>query len=166
MTQISKHITLAEAIRSDAASREGLDNTPNAQQTANIKLWAEKVFEPLREFISVKRKKDTPIHINSIYRSVAVNAAIKGSPTSQHCAGEKSGKSEAAGDIETHYPDFTNKDLFLLIKEKGTFDQLIWEFGDDKEPAWVHVSYCKDANRKQILKAVKINGETKYIPFS
>jgi len=164
--QISKHITLAEATRSDAASREGLDNTPNATQIENIKLWAEKVFEPLREHISVKRKKDTPIHINSIFRSVAVNAAIKGSATSQHCAGAKSGKFEAAGDIETHYPDFTNKDLFLAIKERGVFDQLIWEFGDDKEPAWVHVSYAASGNRRQILKATKINGETKYLPFS
>ena len=164
--QLSKHITLAEAIRSDAASREGLDNTPNAAQIENIKLWAEKVFEPLREFISTKRKQDTPIHINSIFRSVAVNAVIKGSKTSQHCAGIISGKQEAAGDIETHYPDFTNKDLFLAIKERGVFDQLIWEFGDDKEPAWVHVSYCKENNRKQVLKATKINGETKYLPCS
>lgn len=164
--QISKHITLAEATRSDAAAREGLDNTPNTQQIENIKLWAEKVFEPLREYISVKRKKDTPIHINSIFRSIAVNAAIKGSPTSQHCAGAKSGKSEAAGDLETHYPDFTNKDLFLAIKERGVFDQLIWEFGDVKEPSWVHVSYCKESNRKQILRAVSENGKTVYKPFS
>lgn len=164
--QISKHITLAEATRSEAAAREGLDNTPNAQQIENIKLWAEKVFEPLREHISVKRKKDTPIHINSIFRSLAVNAAIKGSATSQHCAGAKSGKFEAAGDIETNYPDFTNKDLFLAIKERGVFDQLIWEFGDDKNPAWVHVSYMASGNRRQILKAISKDGKTAYIPFS
>lgn len=164
--RISKHISLAEATRSEAAAREGLDNTPNVQQIDNIKLWAEKVFEPLREHISVKRKKDTPIHINSIFRSLTVNAAIKGSATSQHCAGAKSGKVEAAGDIETNYPDFTNKDLFLAIKERGVFDQLIWEFGTDAEPAWVHVSYCKDGNRKQILKAISKNGKTAYIPFS
>lgn len=159
MTQISTHITLAEATRSEAASRDGLDNTPNQEQITNMKLWAEKVFEPLREHISKKRKKDTPIRINSIFRSEAVNKAIKGSKTSQHMKGE-------AGDIETNYPDFTNKDLFLAIKERGVYDQLIWEFGTDKEPDWIHVSYSKVNNRRQILKAIKSPEGTKYIPFS
>lgn len=156
---ISTHITLAEATRSEAATRDNLDNTPNSEQIEHMKLWAEKVFEPLREYISKKRGKDTPIRINSIFRSDAVNHAIGGSKTSQHCKGE-------AGDLETNYPDFTNKDLFLAVKERGVYDQLIWEYGDNNQPAWVHVSYNKTTNRRQILKAIKENGVVKYIPFS
>jgi hypothetical protein len=42
------------------------------------------------------------------------------------------------------------------------FDQIIWEFGDDKNPDWVHVSYKSTGNRKQLLKAVKASGKTQY----
>lgn len=160
--KVSDHISFKEATNSGYATRNGLDNTPNEQELANIRLWAEKVFEPLREQVSKERGKDSPIHINSIFRSEEVNKAIGGSETSQHCAGRKTGLKEAAGDIETNYPDFNNKALFLLIKEKGTFDQLIWEFGSDTEPAWIHVSYREGANRKQVLKAYKEGKKTKY----
>lgn len=160
--RISAHISHKEATASGYATRNGLDNSPNEQELANIRLWAEKVFEPLREQVSKQRGKDTPIHINSIFRSEEVNKRIKGSEKSQHCAGRVTKLEEAAGDIETNYDDFNNKDLFMLIKEKGTFDQLIWEFGTDHEPAWIHVSYRKGANRKQILKAYRQDGRTKY----
>ena len=164
--KISEHISLSEATRSDAAVRAGIANLPNEQAFANIKMWAEKVFEPLREYVSLKRGKDSPLIINSIYRNIEVNKLIKGSPTSSHCAGDTSKIEEAAGDIEAHYPDFTNKDLFMLVKEKGAWDQLIWEFGNEKQPAWVHIGFRKQNNRKQILKAISENGQTKYIPFA
>lgn len=155
---LSEHISLKEATTSQEAIRKGIDNTPNEQEIAAMKLIAEKVFEPLRAYISMKRGKDTPIHINSFFRSKAVNEKIGGSTTSQHCKGE-------AMDIECNYPDFNNRDLFLAIKEKSAFDQLIYEFGDDNEPAWVHVSYTKSGNRKQVLRAIKENGKTRYVSF-
>ena len=166
MDKISAHISFAEATRSDVAVRKGLKNIPNAKQLENIKMWAEKVFEPTRTYISTKRGKDSPITINSIFRSAEVNKAVGGSGTSSHCAGEKTGIEEAAGDIETHYPDFTNKDLFLLIKEKGAYDQLIAEFKDGNQPAWIHVGWRRHNNRMQVLIAVSENGSTKYIPFT
>lgn len=160
MNNISEHISFQEATKSEAASRKGIANVPNEEQISNMKLLAEKVFEPMRLYISNNiRKKNTPIQINSFFRSAEVNKAVGGSTTSQHCKGE-------AIDIECHYSDFTNKDLFLLIKGKSVFDQLIWEFGDDKQPAWVHVSFNKDNNRKQVLRAISENGKTKYIPFA
>ena len=158
---VSAHITLSEATKSPEAIRLGLENIPDETQIAAMKDIAETVFEPLRSYITRTRGKDSPIHINSFFRSPVVNENIGGSPTSQHCKGE-------AMDIETAYPDFNNKDLFLAIKDKSTFDQLIWEFEDPinpSMPAWVHVSYSKTHNRKQILRAVKENGVTKYIPF-
>jgi hypothetical protein len=60
----------------------------------------------------------------------------------------------------------TNKQIFDYIKANLNFDQLIWEFGTDANPDWVHVSYNSDgAQRKQILKAVKAGGATKYLPL-
>lgn len=168
MDNISTHISFNEAIFSSTGIRLGIGNIPNEQQIERMKMWADKVFEPTRLFVSQIRKIDTPLNINSLFRCVALNKAIGGSDTSSHCAGEKSGIDEAAGDIEAHYPDFNNKDLFLLIKEKGAFDQLIWEFDDpsDKaQPAWVHVGFRKRDNRMQVLRATRENGITKYIPF-
>lgn len=155
---ISAHITLSEATNSNTATRKGIANIPNDAQIENMKQLADKVFEPLRTYISMKRGKNTPIKITSFFRSVELNKAVGGSGTSQHCLGQ-------AMDIETNYPDFTNKDLFLTIRDKSTFDQLIWEFGNDQQPNWVHVSYKKDGNRKQVLKAISENGSTKYVQF-
>src|SRR3990167_10130131 len=91
MDKISAHISYTEATRSDIATRKGLDNTPTPKQLENIKMWAEKVFEPIREAVSTIRKKDSAIAINSILRRVEVNEAVGGSATSSHCAGEKTG---------------------------------------------------------------------------
>ena len=156
---ISEHISYNESITSESAVRHGIANIPNDEQLANMKATAEKIFEPLRTYLSNNiRKKDSPIKINSFFRSVEVNKLIKGSSSSQHCEGK-------AMDLECNYPNFNNKDLFFLIKEKSIYDQLIWEFGDDKEPAWVHVSYNGNNNRKQVLSAIIQDGKTIYIPF-
>jgi hypothetical protein len=158
---ISKHISLKEATTSPEAIRLGLDNMPGPAELIAMKLVAEKVFEPLRALVSEKRGKDSPIKINSFFRSKEVNIKIKGSKNSQHVSGE-------ALDIETNYPDFNNLNLFTLVKDNFDFDQLIFEFSDPTDPscpAWVHVSYKATGNRKQILKAIKEDGKTKYLPF-
>lgn len=168
MDKISQHISYREATFSPTAVRLGIDNVPNEKQLENMKMWAENVFEPIREAVSKKLGVDTPLVLNSFFRCVKLNKAIKGSGTSSHCAGEETQIEEAAGDVEINCPDFTNKDLFILIKEKGAFDQLIFEFNDPKDPsqpAWVHVGFRKYNNRMQVLKAIKEKGITKYVPF-
>ena len=151
--QLSKNLTLAEVIRSESAKRKGISNEPTAEHLENFKKLAEKVFQPIREHFGV------PIHISSGYRSKALNAAIGGSATSQHCSGE-------AIDIDMDGSTVTNKQVFDYIKDNLVFDQMIWEFGTDKNPDWVHVSYeSTGKQRKQILKAVKINGKTSYVPY-
>ena len=82
MENISKHITYAEAIHSNTAKRKCIDNTPNPTQVENMKILAEKVFEPLREWVG------GPIKVNSFFRSAELNEAIGGSKTSQHCKGQ------------------------------------------------------------------------------
>ena len=53
--------------------------------------------------------------------------------------------------------------MYNWIKENIEFDQMIWEFGDDDNPNWVHVSYVsEEENRNRCLKAKRSNGKTTY----
>ena len=151
--KLSTHLDLSEVIRSDSAKRNGISNMPTKEHIANFMLLAEKIFEPVREHFGV------PIRISSGYRSKELNAITKGaSTTSQHCKGQ-------AIDIDNDGTTITNKQIFDYIKDNLPFDQLIWEFGNEDNPDWVHVSYVPNG-RKQILKAFKMNGTTKYFPYA
>jgi hypothetical protein len=150
MENISKHISYKEATRSNTALRRGIDNIPDVEELENMKLIAEKVFEPLRKWVG------GPIKINSFYRSPELNVAIGGSKKSQHCHGQ-------AIDIDDTYGHRSNASMFKHIRYNMDYDQIIWEFGDDKNPAWVHVSYVsEEKNRHRCLQAYKENGKTKY----
>jgi zinc D-Ala-D-Ala carboxypeptidase len=154
MNSISKHITYKEATRSVTALRLGIENVPNEYELQNMELIAEKVFEPLR------RAVNGPIKINSFFRCEELNKAIGGSSKSQHCQGR-------AIDIDDVYGYVSNSYMYYYIKDNLDFDQLIWEFGTDTEPDWVHVSYVDgDSNRKRCLLAYKENGKTKYKDIS
>lgn len=148
--QLSKNLTLAEVTRSETAKRKGISNMPTPQHIENFKLLAERVFQPIREHFG------KPIIISSGYRSKELNTAIGGALSSQHCQGE-------AIDIDMDGTDITNAQVFNYIKDNLEFDQLIWEFGTDTNPDWVHVSYeSTGKQRKQILRAVKKGGATSY----
>jgi hypothetical protein len=144
---LSAHVTLAEFQSSEAATRHGIKNEMTPSQIESAKLLCENVFEPLRIHLN------TPIKISSGFRGSQLNSFIKGaSKTSQHCKGE-------AMDIKVGAKGFN------FIKDKLDFDQLIWEFGNSEQPQWVHVSFKSSNNRKQVLKATKQNGKTKYSSY-
>lgn len=145
--QISKHLSFEECTRSGTADKLGIiNNNPNDSVIENMKLLAEKVFEPIREHFG------KPIHVSSMFRGMPLNQAVKGSITSQHCSGQ-------AMDIDMDSKGKpTNKEVFDFIKANLEFDQLINEF----DYSWIHVSYVKGKNRKQVLKAKKVNGRTTY----
>lgn len=150
MKAISDHITYAEAIHSNTAKRKGIDNTPNPTQIAAMITVAEMVFEPLRKWAN------GAIKVNSFFRSASLNEAIGGVSSSQHCKGE-------AIDLDDVYGNKSNAEMFMYIRENLDFDQLIWEFGTDMNPNWIHVSYVdKDQNRNRCLRAYKEDGKTKY----
>tara|TARA_R110001592_G_scaffold63603_1_gene195120 strand:- start:23 stop:484 length:462 start_codon:yes stop_codon:yes gene_type:complete len=150
MENISNNITYAEAIHSSTAKRKQIDNTPSPTQIEAMKLLAEKVFEPLRRWV------DGPIKVNSFFRSSSLNEAIGGAASSQHCKGQ-------AIDIDDVYGGKSNAEMFNWIKENLDFDQMIWEFGTDTQPNWIHVSYVsKEDNRNKCLKAYKEYNTTKY----
>tara|TARA_R100001594_G_scaffold5008_1_gene16322 strand:- start:2588 stop:3055 length:468 start_codon:yes stop_codon:yes gene_type:complete len=147
---ISEHISYKEGVHSNTALRKNINNTPNDEQLKCMEIIAEEVFEPLRTYIG------GPIKINSFFRSPELNKAIGGSTTSQHCKGQ-------AMDIDDTFGRATNAEMYHFIKEHLDFDQMIWEFGDDDNPNWVHISYVSpEKNRKKCLRAYKENGRTKY----
>jgi len=151
MKNISKHVTYKEGVYSNTATRLGLKNEPTEAHLSNMELLSEKVFEPLRMHVN------GPIKINSFYRGPELNKAIGGSSKSQHCNGQ-------AMDIDDTYGYMTNADMFKYIKNNLSFDQMIWEFGTDENPDWVHVSYVnEEANRNRCLLAYKDeNNKTAY----
>ena len=147
---ISKHISDKEGVYSITATRRGIDNTPNDEQLSNMELVADEVFEPLRDWVG------GPIKINSFFRCPELNTAIGGSSKSQHCQGR-------AIDLDDTFGKATNSEMYHYIKEHLDFDQMIWEFGDDDNPDWVHVSYVSETeNRNRCLRASRKNGKTTY----
>ena len=151
MENISKHISWHEGTYSRTGERKDLDNTPNEEQLKCMKEVAENLFEPLREWVG------GPIKINSFFRGEPVNTAIGGSRKSQHMKGQ-------AIDIDDTFRHKTNAEMYYYIKDNLDFDQMIWEFGDDKNPNWLHISWVSHRpNRKKLTIAKKVNGRTKYI---
>jgi zinc D-Ala-D-Ala carboxypeptidase len=149
---LSKHFNIAEFTRSESAKRHQVSNDPTPEHLMNITVLCNQVLEPIRE-------KFGPLNISSGYRSKVLNHFIGGSLSSQHCEGK-------AADIDQDgMPGATNTEIFNWIKDNLEFDQLIWEFGDASKPDWVHVSYNDGKNRKQMLRALKVNGKTVYSPY-
>lgn len=148
--KLSKNLSLLECTKSITAKRLDIDNTPSEEAIDNLKCIAGCVFQPLRDHF------DVPIGINSGYRSEALNKAVGGSKTSQHMLGE-------ALDIDADiYGRISNKEIFDYIRGNLDYDQLIWEFGGPSSPDWVHVSFRRENNRREALRATRMRGKVYY----
>jgi len=148
--KLSPNLSLAEVTKSATAIKRGIANAPTQEHLQNLKRVATHVFQPIREHFG------KPLAVSSGYRSAQLNELIGGSKRSQHSKGE-------ALDLDADvYGGLTNAAVFNYIKDHLTFDQLIWEFGTDDEPAWVHVSYKAEGNRGEVLVAYKDNNQTRY----
>tara|TARA_R110002012_G_scaffold278308_2_gene465878 strand:- start:587 stop:1267 length:681 start_codon:yes stop_codon:yes gene_type:complete len=152
MTKISEHISYKEATFSRTALRRNIDNTPGPEELKCLMDLGENLFEPLREWVG------GPIKINSMFRGKKVNTAIGGSKTSQHMKGQ-------AIDIDDTFGHKTNAEMYHYIKDNLIFDQMIWEFGDDNNPNWIHVSFVTHRkNRKKLTVAYKDeHNKTRYM---
>ena len=149
--KLSNNLSVKEVTKSNTAKRYGISNEPTIEHLENLKAIALNIFQPARDYF----KK--PIHVSSGYRSESLNKKIGGSKTSQHSKGQ-------ALDLDAHtFGGITNKDLFNFISEHTDFDQLIWEFGTETEPDWVHVSYTSNGvNRGEKLIAFREKNKVKY----
>lgn len=142
--KLSENFNLNEF--SVSGSHPEIVNVPPPEAVANIRRLVERILQPARSALGMS------ITVTSGYRSPELNRAVKGAPGSQHMRGE-------AADLQCK----DNKLLFNAIRQNFEFDQLIWEFGDFLQPAWVHVSLKEQGNRGEILRAIKEKGKTKYI---
>ena len=150
--KLSKNLSLNEVTKSNTAERRGIDNSPTEAHIKNLKYIAEEVFQPLRDNFGV------PIYISSGYRSPALNEVIGGSPRSFHSHGMALDL-----DQDNRNKGVSNCDVFYYIKDNLQFTELIWEFGDEYEPNWVHVAIAPGReDEKKIKIAEKINGKTQY----
>ena len=127
------NFTISELIKSDTAATYGIDNTPDSDSLDNMLELIVNCLQPIRD------KLDKPMIITSGYRNSQVNTLVGGVAASQHTKGQ-------AADFKVS--GYTPSELVKLIQTYGTdYDQLINEY--DK---WVHISYVKGNNRKQVLK--------------
>lgn len=148
--KLTSNLSLAEVTKSATAIRKGIANTPTATHLIALKEVSKNIFQPCREHFG------KPLAVTSGYRSEALNEAINGSKRSQHSKGE-------ALDLDADvFGGFSNAELFNYIKFRLDFDQLIWEFGNNNNPSWVHCSYKTQGNRNEVLIAVKTNNKTTY----
>ena len=146
---LSKSFTLNELTKSQEATRLGIDNTPNEEHILNLKLLCENILQPIRDFYGM------PLSVSSGYRSSILCEAIGSSSKSQHTKGQ-------AADFEIF--GVANKDLADFVVKNLDYDQCILEFWNENEPnsGWVHCSFNASGNRKQFLKAEKLNGRVVY----
>lgn len=153
MLKLSQNLSLNEFIKSQTAIRLNIDNTPTEEHLNSAILLAKEIFQPIRDHFN------NPIYVSSGYRCEQLNEAIGGSKKSQHSKGE-------AIDIDMdNHNDMgriiSNADVFFYIRDNLPFDQLIWEFGDNKCPDWVHVSYNSNGKQRGQVLVSKRNSEGK-----
>ena len=148
--KLTANFTLDELIKSQVAERKGINNNPSPEQIEKLKALCENILQPVRDHFG-------RVKVTSGFRSSELCVAIGSSVNSQHA------KAEAA-DFEVIGTD--NAELFDWIKANLTTDQLILEFYTPGEPnsGWIHCSWVADNPRKQLLRAYKEDGKTKYKP--
>lgn len=153
---LSKHFTLEQITRSDTATRLGIDNSLPDEMLETWRAGCDNL-EAIRKVTGVE------LIINSGYRCPELNKRIPGSAKhSAHTGRLATGVKACAFDIVCREG---NGPLFNTIRQmmQGQFDvdQLIWEYGTDQAPAWVHIGFVFEAKmRKQLLR--KRVGTTKY----
>lgn len=148
---LAPNFTLQEMLKSELGSRLNIPNEPTQEQIDNLTQLAQKVLQPVRD--AFKRG----VKVNSGFRSVELNKAVGGSPTSDHTKG-------MAADIEI--PSVSNHTVAKWIQDNLNFTQVILEFYMPGVPdsGWVHVSYDPKNLKKQALTATRRNGKTVYLP--
>ena len=131
---MAKYFTLGELCKSDVAVEKRIENTPDNPTIERMQALMDECLDKVREMWG------KPIGVNSGYRSAELNRAVGGAKNSQHLRGE-------AADITTGTKENNRKLFDLIVASDIPFDQLI----DESGYRWLHISDCKDYNRKQVL---------------
>jgi hypothetical protein len=149
---LSENFNLDELTKSQEAIRLGIENEPNDEQVGNLILLCKNILQPIRNHFKM------PVSVSSGFRSVALCEAIGSSAKSQHTKGQ-------AADFEIF--GVHNKEVSDWIVKNLDYDQCILEFWNPNDPnsGWVHCSYNDNGNRKQYLRASKVNNAVIYYPM-
>lgn len=141
MNNISEHVRFNEAIHSQTAERKGIDNTPSPEVLERMIETAENIYEPIVNHFGIEP------YISSFFRCLLLNRIVGSKDTSQHPLGE-------AIDIDCDvYGGITNEELARWVIANLEFDQIIREgMRADGTGGWIHISFRKGRNRKQVLK--------------
>lgn len=144
--RLQQSFWLSEFLRSDTATRLGIDNAPGAEEMLNI----EHVLAPGMQ--RVRNLLAAPVHITSGFRCLELNRALKSKDNSQHVQG-------LAADFIC--PEFgTPLTIARYLVEHGNgalhFDQLIME------GTWVHISFVQVNARAEVLTAHFVDGTATY----
>ena len=139
--KLSKNFSLYELTHSNTGEARKIYNLPDEAGIERLRQVCEHILQPVRDHFG------KPVRVNSGYRSLALNAAIKGAKSSQHM------KCEAA---DYEIDGMSNRELAHWVADNLQFDQIILEFHNNpKDPnsGWVHTSYVAPPrkNRKQKL---------------
>lgn len=136
--QLSNNFSLRELTKSQTATRMGIDNTPNEEQTENLRRVCKDILQPVRDHFGI------PFAPSSGFRSVALCEAIGSSATSQHAKGEA---------VDFEVPGHDNLYIAEWVRDNLVFDQLILEFYTPGDPSsgWIHCSVTEENNRNQCL---------------
>ena len=147
--KLSNNFSLEELTKSQEAIRLGITNEPNQDHIFNLQLLCMYILQPVRDHFN------SIVTVSSGYRSAALCEAIGSSAKSQHTRGE-------ATDFEIF--GVPNKEVSDWIVKNLDYDQCILEFWTEDEPnsGWIHCSYSAAKNRKQYLKATKVDGKVIY----
>jgi len=141
--QLSEHFSLEEAITSETASRQGINNNPSGNIIIVMTMTAMQL-EKVRALLG------QPMHIDSWYRCPDLNAAVGSKPTSQHLKGE------AIDFICPAYGTPTDIVKYIIANVASiNYDQIILEH------TWVHISWNSDPSvpqRNQVLSLLSNGG--------
>ena len=149
--RLSQHFTLGELCK----TKTGIENVPNEAQVENLKRVCQ-WLEELREKNSLtpdpspkgegSRYKETPIIINSGYRSPQVNRAVGGAPNSNHLTG-------CAVDIHVSGMEQLIRYAAILLdisdERQEDFDELLLE-RSPKGTYWLHFAVRPSGNRRRV----------------
>lgn len=124
--------SISELIYSEKAIQHNINNMPDIKSLDCMLDLIYYCLQPLRE------KLGKPIIVSSGFRCNELNIIVNGEKTSQHKKGQAADISVKGMSVQA-LMDF-------IINSGIEYDQLINEYN-----LWVHVSFVKGKNRKQVL---------------
>ena len=143
---LSKHFSLNEM----TVTQQKIPNMPESEDIIQNMQWVcSFILEKVRAHYGL------PVIVHSGYRSKAVNAAVGGSDSSQHCRGEA---------VDFHVQHVSVYEVAIWIRDNlPIYDQLILEnyIPNTKNSGWVHCSItCRKKNRYDVR--TKFKGDRNY----